>query len=119
MTELGAPKTYKLYSGGAFIRSESGRVYPVAGSDGATVRVAQASRKDLRDAVVKARAAQSAWAGSTAYLRGQILGHEDLLRLNERLAGAGPNQIARSVATVSVPAIETHLAILGRLRGVA
>lgn len=73
MTELGAPKTYKLFSGGAFVRSESGRVYPVGGSDGATVRVAQASRKDLRDAVVKARSAQAGWAASTAYLRGQIL----------------------------------------------
>ena len=73
MTELGAPKTYKLFSGGAFIRSESGRVYPVAGADGGTVRVAQASRKDLRDAVSKARSAHSAWAGATAYLRGQIL----------------------------------------------
>jgi len=73
MTEMGAPKTYKLYSGGAFIRSESGRVYPVAGADGATVRVAQASRKDLRDAVVAARGAQPGWAASTAYLRGQIL----------------------------------------------
>ena len=73
MTELGAPKTYKLYSGGAFIRSESGRVYPVAGVDGGTVRVAQASRKDLRDAVVKARAAQSGWGAATPYLRGQIL----------------------------------------------
>lgn len=73
MTELGAPKTYKLYSGGAFIRSESGRVYPVAGADGGTVRVAQASRKDLRDAVAKARSAQSGWAKATAYLRGQIL----------------------------------------------
>jgi len=73
VTELGAPKTYKLYSGGAFIRSESGRVYPVAGVDGGTVRVAQASRKDLRDAVVKARAAQSGWGAATPYLRGQIL----------------------------------------------
>ncbi|MFN8052335.1 MAG: aldehyde dehydrogenase family protein [Acidimicrobiales bacterium] len=73
MTDLGAPKTYKLYSGGAFIRSESGRVYPVAGSDGGTVRVAQASRKDLRGAVVKARGAQPGWGAATAYLRGQIL----------------------------------------------
>jgi len=73
MTDLGAPKTYKLYSGGAFVRSESGRVYPVAGADGGTVRVAQASRKDLRDAVAKARGASGGWARSTAYLRGQIL----------------------------------------------
>ena len=73
MNEMGAPKTYKLYVGGNFVRSESGRVYPVESADGSTVRVAQASRKDLRDAVVKARGAQPGWAGSTAYLRGQIL----------------------------------------------
>ncbi len=73
MNEMGAPKTYKLYVGGNFVRSESGRVYPVESADGSTVRVAQASRKDLRDAVVKARGAQPGWAGSTAYLRGKIL----------------------------------------------
>lgn len=73
MSELGAPKTYKLFSGGGFVRSESGRVYPVRGADGGTVRVAQASRKDLRDAVVKARSAQGGWASATPYLRGQIL----------------------------------------------
>lgn len=70
---LGAPKTYKLFSGGAFVRSESGRTYPVGGVGGATVQVAQASRKDLRDAVAQARGAQPKWAGATAYLRGQIL----------------------------------------------
>lgn len=73
MNEMGAPKTYKLYIGGNFVRSESGRVYPVHSADGATIRVAQASRKDLREAVVKARSAQPGWAASTAYLRGQIL----------------------------------------------
>jgi acyl-CoA reductase-like NAD-dependent aldehyde dehydrogenase len=68
-------KTYKLYIGGAFPRSESGRVRPVLAADGKTPlgNAAQASRKDLRDAVVKARAAQSKWAASSAYLRGQIL----------------------------------------------
>lgn len=55
-------------------------------------------------------------AFDAAYLRGQILGHEELLRLNERLASAGPDQVARSVATISVPAIETHLAVLDRIR---
>ncbi len=54
-------------------------------------------------------------AFDAAYLRGQILGHEELLHLNAGLANAGPNQ----VATVAVPSIETHLAILSRLRGVA
>ena len=58
-------------------------------------------------------------AFDAAYLRGQILGHEELLHLNAGLANAGPNQVARSVATVAVPSIETHLAILSRLRGVA
>jgi len=73
MTDMVTPKTYKLFVGGAFIRSESGRVMAVPGPDGVVVRVAEASRKDLRDAVTKARSAQSGWAGSTAYLRGQIL----------------------------------------------
>ena len=74
MSGLGAPKTYKLYVGGAFIRSESGRVAPVAGPDGTVAaRVCEASRKDLRDAVTAARSAQPGWAAATPYLRGQIL----------------------------------------------
>lgn len=72
---LSVLKTYKLYVGGAFPRSESGRVLPALSADGKTViaNFAHASRKDFRDAVVKARAAQSKWAGASAYLRGQIL----------------------------------------------
>jgi acyl-CoA reductase-like NAD-dependent aldehyde dehydrogenase len=67
-------RTAKLFIGGAFPRSESGRSYPVFAHDGRSLaHVAQASRKDLRDAVVAARAAQPAWAALTAYLRGQIL----------------------------------------------
>lgn len=74
MNELGAPKTYKLFIGGEFVRSESGRVAPVIGADGDVVaRVSDASRKDLRDAVTTARSAQLGWAGATPYLRGQIL----------------------------------------------
>lgn len=69
-------KTYKLYVGGAFPRSESGRSYAVT-SSGRSARflgnAAQASRKDVRDAVVAARAAQPAWAHATAYNRGQVL----------------------------------------------
>jgi acyl-CoA reductase-like NAD-dependent aldehyde dehydrogenase len=61
-------KTYKLFVGGAFPRSESGRTYETEGQN-----VARASRKDVRDAVRAARAAQSGWAGATAYNRGQIL----------------------------------------------
>ena len=71
---LAVKKTYKLYIGGAFPRSESGRSYEVQGADGAFVaNPSLASRKDLRDAVVAARAAQSGWAGATAFNRGQIL----------------------------------------------
>ena len=67
-------KTYKLFINGAFVRSESGRSYEVFGADGSFIaNVAQASRKDARDAVVAARSAQSGWASATAYNRGQIL----------------------------------------------
>jgi acyl-CoA reductase-like NAD-dependent aldehyde dehydrogenase len=61
-------KTYKLFIGGAFPRSESGRTYEAEGQN-----VARASRKDARDAVVAARKAQPAWASATAYNRGQVL----------------------------------------------
>jgi acyl-CoA reductase-like NAD-dependent aldehyde dehydrogenase len=67
-------KTYKLFIGGAFPRSESGRSYAVASTSGEFLaNAAQASRKDVRDAVKAARAAQAGWAGATAYNRGQIL----------------------------------------------
>jgi acyl-CoA reductase-like NAD-dependent aldehyde dehydrogenase len=67
-------RTAKLFIGGAFPRSESGRSYEVVSHDGRLLaRAARASRKDLRDAVKAARAAQPGWAGTTAYNRGQIL----------------------------------------------
>ena len=67
-------KTYKLFVGGAFPRSESGRSYPVTGPDGAVLaHAARASRKDARDAVVAARKAVPGWSGATAYNRGQVL----------------------------------------------
>ena len=62
-------KTYKLYVGGEFVRSESGRAYRVDGS----VNVPRGSRKDLRDAISAARTAFLGWAGRTAMNRGQIL----------------------------------------------
>jgi len=65
---VGVRKTYKMYAGGEFIRSESGRSYEVEG-----VNVPRASRKDVRDAVRLARAAFTGWAGRTAMNRGQIL----------------------------------------------
>ena len=74
MSRVGVQKTYKLYIGGAFPRSESGRSYEVTGEDGSFLANAvRASRKDLRDAVVQARKAQAGWAGATAYNRGQVL----------------------------------------------
>jgi acyl-CoA reductase-like NAD-dependent aldehyde dehydrogenase len=67
-------RTAKLYVGGKFPRSESGRSYEVFAHDGRALGWAsRASRKDLRDAVAAARAAQSGWAALTAYNRGQIL----------------------------------------------
>ena len=71
---LDVRKTYKLFIGGAFPRSESGRSYPVHGKRGDLLAyAAQASRKDLRDAVVAARGAFAGWSGATAYNRGQVL----------------------------------------------
>lgn len=71
---LAVPKTYKLYIGGKFARSESGRVYEVTTRKGSFMaNAAKASRKDARDAVVAARAAVSGWPGATGYNRGQVL----------------------------------------------
>lgn len=71
---LGVRKTYKLYVGGAFPRSESGRSYEVSGVDGRFLaNAAQASRKDARDAVLAARKAFAGWSAATAYNRGQVL----------------------------------------------
>ena len=71
---LAVRKTYKLYVGGAFPRSESGRTYEVTAADGRFLaNAALASRKDARDAVVAARQAVAGWSGATAYNRGQVL----------------------------------------------
>jgi acyl-CoA reductase-like NAD-dependent aldehyde dehydrogenase len=90
---LAVRKTYKLFIGGAFPRSESGRVYPVLGRGGALLgNAAQASRKDARDAVTAARAAVGTWSGATAYNRGQVL-----YRVAEMLEGRAA-QFAAEVA---------------------
>jgi acyl-CoA reductase-like NAD-dependent aldehyde dehydrogenase len=68
MSRLPVKKTYKLFIGGAFPRSESGRTYEAEGQN-----VALASRKDVRDAVRAARPAYEKWSGMTAYNRGQVL----------------------------------------------
>jgi acyl-CoA reductase-like NAD-dependent aldehyde dehydrogenase len=86
-------KTYKLFIGGAFPRSESGRTYPISDRQGGFVaNVAQASRKDVRDAVAAARKAQPGWAAATAYNRGQVL-----YRVAEMLEGRR-SQFAEEVA---------------------
>ncbi|MGW4229782.1 aldehyde dehydrogenase family protein [Streptomyces sp. NPDC004980] len=86
-------KTYKLYVGGKFPRSESGRVYEVTDSKGKWLGNApQSSRKDARDAVVAARKAFGGWSGATAYNRGQVL-----YRVAEMLEGRR-EQFVREVA---------------------
>ena len=86
-------KTYKLYIGGKFPRSESGRSVPVAGADGTLLaNASRASRKDVRDAVVAARKGFAAWSGATAYNRGQVL-----YRAAEMLEGRA-EQLAAEVA---------------------
>jgi len=73
-TRLDVRKTYKLYIGGNFVRSESGRYLAAQSRGGAHLdNYCHASRKDFRDSVVAARSAFDDWAKKTAYLRGQIL----------------------------------------------
>ncbi|MDN3262691.1 aldehyde dehydrogenase family protein [Streptomyces sp. CSDS2] len=86
-------KTYKLYVGGKFPRSESGRVYEVTDSkDNWLANAPLSSRKDARDAVVAARKAFGGWSGATAYNRGQVL-----YRVAEMLEGRR-EQFTREVA---------------------
>ncbi|WP_310722612.1 aldehyde dehydrogenase family protein [Streptomyces sp. N2A] len=102
-------KTYKLYVGGKFPRSESGRVYEVSDAKGNWLANAPlSSRKDARDAVVAARKAFGGWSGATAYNRGQIL-----YRIAEMLEGrrdqfvaevADAEGLSRSKATAQVEA---------------
>ncbi|MFH0242637.1 aldehyde dehydrogenase family protein [Streptomyces sp. HK10] len=92
-TRLGVLKTYKLFAGGKFPRSESGRVYEVTDTRGNWLANAPlASRKDARDAVVAARKAFGPWSGATAYNRGQVL-----YRIAEMLEGRR-EQFAAEVA---------------------
>lgn len=80
-------KTYKLYVGGEFIRTESGRYDAIESPKKAFLaNVSRGSRKDVREAVRKARAAQPGWAAKTAYLKGQIL-----YRMAEMLEGRAPS----------------------------
>jgi acyl-CoA reductase-like NAD-dependent aldehyde dehydrogenase len=99
-TRITVAKTYKLYVGGAFPRSESGRSYQVTDSHGAFLaNAAQASRKDARDAVAAARKAFPGWSGATAYNRGQVL-----YRVAELLEGRREQFVAELTASEGTPA---------------
>ncbi|MDQ6893566.1 MAG: aldehyde dehydrogenase family protein [Acidobacteriota bacterium] len=82
MNHLDVRKTYKLYIGGEFVRTESGRAEPIQRNGKFLANVSRGSRKDLREAVRKARTAQPGWASKSAYLKGQIL-----YRMAEMLEG--------------------------------
>src|SRR5262249_9927821 len=106
---IGVRKTYKLYVGGAFPRSESGRSYPVYGAKSRELLAyaARASRKDVRDAVVAARSVVGKWSGATAYNRGQVL-----YRVAEMIEGRA-GQFAEEVVDaegVSAPAARRTVA---------
>ncbi|PFG47461.1 aldehyde dehydrogenase family protein [Amycolatopsis sulphurea] len=95
LSRVSVAKTYKLYVGGKFPRSESGRVYPVTDSAGKFLaNAAHASRKDLREAVVAARKAFPGWSSATAYNRGQVL-----YRVAEVLEGRRDQFIAEVAAS--------------------
>jgi acyl-CoA reductase-like NAD-dependent aldehyde dehydrogenase len=99
-TRLAVAKTYKLYVGGAFPRSESGRSYPVRDARGRFLaNAAQASRKDARDAVAAARKAFPKWSSATAYNRGQVL-----YRVAEMLEGRHEQFVAEVAAAQGVQA---------------
>src|SRR6202048_5269038 len=99
-TRLAVRKTYKLYIGGAFPRSESGRSYVGGGHKGGFLaKAALASRKDARDAVVAARKAFAGWSAATAYNRGQVL-----YRVAELLEGRRAQFIAEVSAAEGLSA---------------
>jgi acyl-CoA reductase-like NAD-dependent aldehyde dehydrogenase len=110
VAELGVRKTYKMFLGGEFARSESGRYDPALDAKGRHLaNVCRGSRKDIRDAVQRARGAQSGWAGKTAYLRGQIL-----YRMAEMLdsrAGEFATLLRATGATAATAKKETRAAI--------
>jgi acyl-CoA reductase-like NAD-dependent aldehyde dehydrogenase len=109
-TRLEVRKTYKLFIGGAFPRSESGRSRPIRSASGQFLaNAALASRKDVRDAVRAARSAFSGWSGATAYNRGQIL-----YRIAEMLEGRRTQFIDEVATAEGVPAESTVDAAIDR-----
>jgi acyl-CoA reductase-like NAD-dependent aldehyde dehydrogenase len=111
VTRLAVPKTYKLYIGGKFPRSESGRTYEVSSRDGAFLANASlASRKDARDAVVAARSAFAGWSAASGYNRGQVL-----YRIAELLEGRRDQFVVELESTESLSsaaaAVQVDMAI--------
>ena len=104
-------KTYKLYVGGKFPRSESGRVYQPAGCKAGkpAINVARASRKDLRDAVVVARKGLATWSSSAAYLRGQILYRLAEMLESRRDAMVAELQLGGATATAAQRELDTAI----------
>jgi acyl-CoA reductase-like NAD-dependent aldehyde dehydrogenase len=108
-THLDIRKTYKLFIGGNFVRSESGRYLPAKSADGGHLdNYCHASRKDFRDAVTASRGAFEGWAKKTAYLRGQILYRaaemlqnraDELINEIMRSTGARASKVRAGVAT--------------------
>ncbi|MFJ4098990.1 aldehyde dehydrogenase family protein [Amycolatopsis japonica] len=95
---ISVAKTYKLYIGGKFPRSESGRVYPVTDTKGKFLaNASHASRKDVRDAVSAARKAFGGWSAATAYNRGQVL-----YRVAEMMEGRREQFVAEVSASEGV-----------------
>ena len=95
---LRIPKTYKMYIGGKFPRTESGRYYTPESKGKSLGSICLGSRKDVRNAVVAARAAQAGWATRTAYNRAQIL-----YRVAEMLDGRREQFIACLLYTSPSP----------------
>jgi acyl-CoA reductase-like NAD-dependent aldehyde dehydrogenase len=107
MARIDVKKTYKLYIGGAFPRSESGRTYLVHDAKGALLaNASQASRKDARDAVVAARKAFAGWSGRTAYNRGQVV-----YRIAEVLEGRRDQFVAELRAAEGASASKATAAV--------
>ena len=114
MNRLDVRKTYKLYIGGNFVRSESGRSLAATAPGGAQLdNYPNASRKDFRDAVSAARPAFDGWAKKTAYLRGQIL-YRAAEMLQNRAAELA-NEISRSTGAKPAKASAEVSASIDRL----
>jgi acyl-CoA reductase-like NAD-dependent aldehyde dehydrogenase len=119
---LNVRKTYKLYVGGAFVRSESGRYDRALGADDEHVaNIPRASRKDVRDAMSAARKAAGPWAARTAYNRGQILyrAAEALESRGEELAGGDELAAAVDVLVHYAGWTDKLAAVLGGVNPVA